>query len=415
MLVRAGRIEALLDPTGDDGAEPLANVEAVDCRERVLLPGLVNAHVHPELILLRGLLEGLSLHEWAHSRLLNDALAVLRSAAGRPLQRAATRATLAECLLGGQTCVVTYGVSDGMEAICADALAGLGLRGWITVRDATFRSRDGEFAVPHMYRLHAEEALHEPELEAAARAHERGERIVMHAAETRTRRRIARQRFGAPTVQVLERFGLLSSRVLLSHAVFLDDGERELIVRRRSPVLASPAAEMKMADGVAPIARLLQAGATVALGTDAAVCNNGNDLLLEARTLGLLQRLHAGPDTLPAAQLLALATAGGARALDADRFGRIEPGQAADLTLIDARSPRMQPLHAAAPTAAGDGPRPPDNVAANIVFAATGQDVRDVMIGGEWRVRDGRPLGFDMDEVGHELAHASRALLTRIA
>lgn len=407
VLLLDGRIEAVQPP----GSELPDDAERVDCSGRILLPGLVNAHLHPELILLKGMMEGLDLHEWVGSSLLNRALELLDSPDGRPLQRAATRAALAECLLGGQTCVVTYGVTDGMERICADTLAELGLRGRVTVRDASFAPITDGLGVPHMYRIHAEETLTEEELGRAAAAHERGDWLVMHAAETRHRRRMARERFGMATIHLLHERGLLSPRVLLSHAVFLDDREREHIVRAGAPVLASPSAEMKLADGVAPVTRLHEAGAVVALGTDAAVCNNGSDMLLEARQLGLLQRLHFGVDALPAPTLLRMATIAGAAAIgESDRFGRVAPGMAADLTLLDAGSMRLQPLVEDGATA-GNGAT---NVAANVVFAATAQDVTDVVIGGEWKVREREPVAFDIDAVVRDLTSAGWELLERV-
>src|SRR5690606_11555351 len=137
----------------------------------------------------------------------------------------------------------------------------------------------------------AEEALTTAELEAAASAHARGERIVMHAAETRHRIELVRSAFGLTTVRLLDHYGLLSGRMLLSHAVHVDEEERAMLARSGACIIASPAAEMKLADGIAPITTYLDAGMTVALGTDSAVCNNGNDMFLECRQLGLSQKL----------------------------------------------------------------------------------------------------------------------------
>ncbi|HUH13873.1 MAG TPA: amidohydrolase family protein, partial [Longimicrobiales bacterium] len=267
--VEEGRIAAVTAP----GAPAPAGARRVDCGGRVLLPGLVNAHLHPELHLARGLLQGRTLHEWGACEPFGRALAFLSSPAGRGARRAATRAALAECLLGGVTAVGAYGVTDGAAADQAEELRALGLRGHVTIRDVAFGPARG-LAVRHVYRLHAEETLTEAELAAAAAAHERGERVVIHVAETRWRVELCRTRFGTTPIRLLARWGLLSPRVLLSHAVHLDEEEIGLIARAGAPVLASPSAEMKLGDGVAPIPALLAAGALVALGTDAAVCND---------------------------------------------------------------------------------------------------------------------------------------------
>jgi 5-methylthioadenosine/S-adenosylhomocysteine deaminase len=257
-----------------------------------------------------------------------------------------------------------------------------------------------------MYRLHAEEALTAAELEAAAAAHARGERIVMHAAETRHRLDLVTAAFGLTTVRLLDHYGLLSERMLLSHAVHVDAEEQDLLARTHTCVVASPAAEMKLADGIAPIADYIAAGMTVALGTDSAVCNNGNDMFLECRQLGLTQKLARGADALPADRILRCATADGARALGgADRFGAIARGLSADIVLVDTSSPRLQPLlHREAFT----------NVAANLVYAATAQDVTDVMVRGHWCVRDRRLTVADQDRLWDELARAAATLHDRI-
>jgi len=303
--------------------------------------------------------------------------------------------------------VAAYGVTVGADEVTAREMIELGLRGAVTVRDVHFAPVDVPAGMPpRIYRLHAEEALTTAELEAAARAHERGERIVMHAAETQYRIRLVRERFGTTTVRLLERYGLLSPRVLLSHALYVDEEEQALLAERGVIVISSPAAEMKLSDGIAPIAEYLARGITVALGTDTAVCNNSNDLFLEMRQLGLVQKLRYGADAVPADQILRAATRNGARALGAEReFGMLVEGASADLILVDTANPRLQPL------VHRDGY---SNVVANLVYAATGQDVTDVMIAGRWVVQDRRLLTADAPALWKELERAAAHLYDRI-
>ena len=398
ILVRDGRIEALL-PAGS--ARPDAQV--VDCRGRVAIPGLVNTHLHPDLHLLRGQLEDLSLHEWPGCVPFQRALHALDDAAGEPLQRAAVRAALAECALAGQTTVVCYGVTRRVERIAAEELVSFGLRGWVTIRDMAFGAVEPG-PRPHMYRLHAEEALTAAELETAAAAHARGEWIVMHVAETTERVTIARERFGTTPIRLLARYGLLSPRVLLSHAVYVDDEELDLIAAADAPVLASPVAEAKLADGLAPVAAMHERGIRVGLGTDAAVCNNSSDLLLEARMLGLLQRLARGARTLPAETLLRFATAGGAAVLGSEARAGLAAGAPADLCLLDATAPHVLPV------LLGPGR---SNLMAGLVFSASARDVTDVMVDGRWVVRERRLVAHDVERIGTDLVHAAEELIRR--
>jgi 5-methylthioadenosine/S-adenosylhomocysteine deaminase len=385
----------------------------VSCRGRVLMPGLVNAHLHPELHVLKGELEELDLHDWGGAHRFSHAVDFLGTSEGAAIQRAGIRASLAEALLSGTTCVATYGISDGADMQCESVLGELGLRGTITVRDAEFTPLADaagrpawERPVPALYRLHAEERLDHAELTAAATAHARGEHIVMHAAETRHRLDLVQQAFGTTTIRLLHRYGLLSPRMLLSHAVLVDAAEIALMAATGVHVVVSPSAELKLADGVPPVQDMQRAGINVALGTDAAVCNNSTDMFLEMRTLGLSQKLRYGAAAAPAEQILLMATRAGAAVLEAAGAGGwIAEGRAADLILVDVRNPRMQPLVLTAEHS---------NLAANLVYAATGSDVTDVMVAGRWVVQRRRLLTTDARALWRDLNAASRQLRARL-
>lgn len=405
IVVDDGNIVSLVEVPADfDG-------EIVECNGRVVMPGLINAHLHPELHILKGIVEELDLHAWEGAEHLDAALLLLSSEEGRGLQRAAIRASIADCVLSGATCIANYGVTTGADEAIASVLADLGVRGHVTIRDVAFAPvGDGGLAhrlePPRMYRLHAEEALTAAELMAAAAAHRRGERIVMHAAETEHRLRLVIEAYGTTTVRLLDRWGLLSERTLLSHAVHVDREEIGLLALNRVPVVSSPSAEMKLGDGIAPIVEMLHAGVTVALGTDCAICNNSDDMFLEMRQLGLLQKLKYGAHAISAEQILRSATVHGARALGYEgQLGAIAEGMRADLILIDVDNPRMQPLIAGETF---------NNVAANLVYAATGQDVTDVMVDGRWIVRDRLLQTADANSIWTDLRAAAHELYGRI-
>lgn len=405
VAVTGGRIAAI-GSRGELRAQ-FPDLERVSARRRVVMPGLVNAHLHPDLHVLKGELEELGLHDWRAAARFNAAVDLLGTPAGAAIRRAAILGSLAEAVLSGTTCVGTYGVSNGADVACEEALREIGLRGTVTIRDISFAPYEGagtawERPVRAHYRLHAEEALFQPELDAAAAALQRGERLVMHAAETRQRLRIVRQRFGTTTIRLLERCGLLSPALLLSHAVHVDAEEIRLIAERGAPVVVSPSAEMKLADGTPPVPAMIDAGVTVALGTDAAVCNNATDMFLEMRALGLSQKLRYGAATLTAEQILRIATRSGAAALGgADSFGCLAPGMAADLVMVDTDNPRLQPL-----LVAGDH----ENLTPNLVYAATGADVTDVMVDGRWIVRRRRLQTMDARRISRDLESAARKL-----
>jgi 5-methylthioadenosine/S-adenosylhomocysteine deaminase len=382
------------------------------CADRILMPGLVNAHLHPDLHVLKGALEERGLHDWQGAGRYQAASDYLGTDEGQRIRDISVRASLAEAALGGTTCVATYGVTAGSEHACEAALRELGLRGAVTVRDVEFapvRAAGNAWhpPVPSLYRLHAEERITVAELEAAARAHRRGEHIVMHAAETAERLALVRSQHGTTTIRLLERYGLLSPRLLLSHAVHVDDEEIRLLAARGVNIVVSPAAEMKLADGIPPVQDMQRHGVNVALGTDAAVCNNGTDMFLEMRLFGLSQKLRYGAAAAPAGRILRMATRAGAAALDAaGHFGVLAEGMAADFVLVDVRNPRLQPLLL-------EGEE--SNIAANLVYAATAADVTDTMVAGRWIVRDRGLLSASAHDLWTDLERAARTLHSRLA
>jgi cytosine/adenosine deaminase-related metal-dependent hydrolase len=286
-------------------------------------------------------------------------------------------------VLGGTTCVATYGVTTGSTSACEDALRDFGMRGTVTIRDDAFRASPGargsawEREPRAHYRLHAEERLDEAELAAAARAHGRGEHIVMHAAETMTRLGLVQQRFGTTTIRLLDRYGLLSPAVLLSHAVHVDDEEIRLMARRGVRVVVSPAAEMKLSDGLPPVRDMIRHGITVALGTDAAVCNNARTCFWRCDCWACPRSCATAPPRRRRSRSCAWPHAQ-ARPCSAVPAGSAASpqGMAADLILVDAASPRMQPLRTGGAHS---------NLAPNLVYAATG--------GRRYGRHDRRPLG----------------------
>jgi 5-methylthioadenosine/S-adenosylhomocysteine deaminase len=375
----------------------------LELTHRVLIPGLINAHVHSEYLLLKGMLEELRLKEWDHHALFQRAWTWIKAPRQLQALRAVYRASYLEMLLGGTTYVAEFNCSDESAPICREEMAAVGVKGLQTRRIVGRQSGDPTLEPGVQYKLREEELLTEDELQRASKlVREHAVKLTMHAAETEERVAVAKQRFGSSTVLLLDRYGLLGPRTLLSHAVHLTSQEMRIVAQRGAAVVASPACEMKLADGVAPTVQLLEMGVPVALGTDAAVCNNGADMFLEMRTAGLLHKLTRGAAALPARQALAMATLHGAGALgQGEERGCLEPGLRADMVAVDARSLRMRPVvHA----------RGRSNLLPNLVFSATAADVSDVWVEGERVVAGRAHRSLDHGQVGLELDRLSLAL-----
>jgi len=246
--------------------------------------------------------------------------------------------------------------------------------------------------------------LTEDELNLAAELLTNGDdvRLTMHAAETAERMVLIRARLGRTTIDLLDAHGLLGPHLLLSHAIHVTPQEIERIAQTRTRVVTSPVAEMKLSDGVGPVAEMLARGVPVSLGTDAAVCNNGNDMFREMKTAALLQKVTKGAHVVTAVQALVMATLNGARAFGRSaELGTIENGKLADLVLVDARSAAMTPL-------IHNGRH--SNVLANLVHCATAADVTDVLVGGEWMIRDRRHVRLDEAQVLRQLQSSADEL-----
>jgi 5-methylthioadenosine/S-adenosylhomocysteine deaminase len=221
--------------------------------------------------------------------------------------------------------------------------------------------------------------------QCAALAGELNTGIHIHIAETRGEYDdIMRQHHKTP-IAYLASLGLLEQPLLAAHGVYIDEADMELLRGRRVSIAHNPESNMKLASGVAPVTRLLQAGINVSLGTDGASSNNDLSMLTEMRSASLLQKVHLADSTvLPAEQTLALATVNGAQALGwEEAIGRLAPGYQADLVLVRTDSVNMTPMHQAV---------------SNLVYSASDQDVDTVMVAGKIILKNRVFLNFSEQE-----------------
>lgn len=397
LLVHNGRIEAL----GTVPAESVpAGVRVLDVSGCVVLPGLIQAHVHLCQTLCRGAADDLPLLAWLSERLFPYEAALTED----DLTLAAQLGT-AELLLSGTTAILDMGTVRHQDALCT-AVAATGLRATVGkammdldsmvppgLRETTAASLAESDALCRRWHGHSQGRIRyayaprfalsctsELMQEVAARisgpdAAGPGPRIHTHAAEQREEVALVRDRFAAGNIEALARLGIHGQRVTLAHCVQVDPTEQQLLAAHGTHVAHCPSSNLKLGSGLAPIVELLAAGVSVALGADGAPCNNRLDGFTELRLASLLQKGRRGPTALPAAQALELATLGGARALGLQaEVGSLTPGKRADITVVDLSGAHVLPVHS--PLSA-------------VVYAAQGSDVRHVLVDGELLVADG--------------------------
>jgi 5-methylthioadenosine/S-adenosylhomocysteine deaminase len=187
-------------------------------------------------------------------------------------------------------------------------------------------------------------------------------------------------------VEQMERLGLLSPDLIACHCVWLTEGEMDLLARRGVRVVHNPESNMKLAAGVAPIPDLLQRGVRVGLGTDGCASNNNLDMFQEMDMAAKVHKVHRlDPTVMPAETVLEMATLGGARVLGMEEeIGSLEVGKRADVIILDLEKPHLQPVY---------------NVVSQLVYAAAGADVRDVIIDGKPVMRNRRLLTLNEEEI----------------
>lgn len=353
-----GRIVAVLPAEQARVRYPQAKRVALP--RHLLLPGLINAHTHAAMCLLRGVGSDLPLEAW-----LQGAVWPLEQRwMGAGFVRAGSELAAAEMIRSGITC---FADMYFFPEVTADVARASGLRAvlglilidfpsaWAQDADAYLaRGLELRDSIRHHPRLHTMFAPHapytvsdEPLRQCAALAEELELPLQIHLHETAQEVRDSELRHGRRPLERISELGLLGSRLMAVHATQLLDGEIDALAAAGASVVHCPESNMKLASGICPAPALAAAGVNLAIGTDGAASNNDLDLLGELRSAGLLAKVSTGDaSALPAPQLLEMATLGGARALGIDAVtGSLEAGKAADLLALDLSGPACQPVH----------------------------------------------------------------------
>lgn len=401
------------DPGGDDSLLPRA-AETIDADQGMVLPGLVNTHTHLPMTLFRGLADDLPLMVWLNEHMFPAEAAHV---APEPV-RIGTLLACAELLLSGTTtCCDGYFYED----VVAEAVAAAGLRAILgqgvidfpapgvpdpgenvkaAVRFAEKWTARTPLITPSIF-CHSPYTCGEETLKKAkAAATARGLLFQIHAAETQTEHARMQSEHGVSPIGYLDRLGILDHRSLLVHTIWVDDADIACIEKRRAPVSVTTESEMKLASGIAPVPAFLDAGIRVGLGTDGCASNNDQDMFQEMDMTAKLHKVHQlAPTVMDARTVLTLATLGGARALGmADTIGSVEIGKQADVIIVDTRRPHLTPLY---------------SPVSHAVYAARGSDVRDVMVAGQWRVKNRKLAGLDLEDIMTRAMAMGRKIATR--
>jgi 5-methylthioadenosine/S-adenosylhomocysteine deaminase len=397
------------------GPEALAYeaAETVDCHGRVVMPGLVNAHTHVPMTLLRGLADDLRLDVW----LMGYMMPVEREFVSPDFVRLGTRLGCAEMIRSGVTCfadmyyfedaVAEATAAAGLRALCAQTVLRFPTPDASSYEDSLARARDfierwrGHPLIVPGPAPHAPYTCTPEILRACAElAAELDVPLHTHLAETALEVDDSRRAHGMPVVPYVRKHGLFGAKVLAAHCVHVDDGEMRTLKNAGAGVAHCPTSNLKLGAGIAPVARMLELGLNVGIGTDGPASNNDLDMFEETRLAAVLAKGAGGdPTVVPARTALAMATRMGAAAMHMDHLtGSLEVGKRADAIVVDLDTIHNVPAFT----------RDPNGVYAQIVYAAKSTDVTDVMCNGQWLMRDRRLLTLDEDDLRHAAREAAR-------
>jgi 5-methylthioadenosine/S-adenosylhomocysteine deaminase len=397
VAIRGGRIVAVLPAD-----EARARYEAAELIERpghVLMPGLVNAHTHAAMVLLRGRAENLPLGRWLRSTVWP----LERRWVDPEYVRDGTTLAVAEMLRAGITCFADMHLWPDVVAQTAAAAhmrASVGLvvteaaTRWAATADEYIdrgmQLRDeykGDPLISTHFAPHAPYSASDATLTRVRRlADELDLPVAMHLHETAHEVEHSLLLHGRRPLARLAGLGLASPQLVAIHMTQVATEDLDTLAESGASVVHCPESNLKLGSGICPVARLLGRGVRVALGTDGAASNNDLDLLAEARVAGLLSSgVAATPGDLVAADLLRMATLEGARTLGLGEVtGSLEPGKWADMCCIDLRAARSWPVH--------------DPVTA-VVYAASAQQVTDTWVAGRRLLADGHLRYIDESAV----------------
>ncbi|WP_324760224.1 amidohydrolase [Haloarcula montana] len=402
----SGEILAVDDP-GELGGD-----DDLDADGGLVIPGLVNAHTHVSMTLLRGYADDKPLDRW----LQEDIWPVEAELTAEDI-RVGAELGLVEMLKSGTT--LLSDMYFHVEEI-ADAVEQAGLRAVLGYTAVTVgkddegahadlqesldvaRELDGaaDGRIRTTFQPHSLTTVGESYLrEYVPRAVEAGMAVHLHANETTDEVEPIVDEHGVRPLSYADDIGLLGPDTFLAHCVHVDDTEIDLLAERDTGVVHCPASNMKLASGMAPVQRLLDAGVTVGLGTDGAASNNDLDMFDEMRDAAMLGKLAADDaSAVDAGTVVEMATHNGADLLGFDS-GRIEAGANADLAVLDLESPHLTPAH---------------DLVSHLAYAASGSDVRHTVCDGQVLMRDREVTVFDETAVRERASEHARDLVERV-
>ncbi|MDV3278171.1 MAG: amidohydrolase [Nitrososphaerales archaeon] len=400
----------------------------ISARGMVVIPGLIDTHVHLAQGLLRGCADDLSLIDWLRKRVwplqgnFTEAdgkvsaelsmLEMLKSGTtsfvgvdvvsrygfdgiARSVARAGMRGALAKTVMdspgyGTKRSIMPPGLVEEKDACIREAKSMI--QKWNGIRDGLVKV----WVAPRSLGGCSKELY----IQVAGLARDYDTSVTMHLAEVREDVVYAKENFGMTPFEFIDSVGLAGPRSLFAHMVWLDDSDIRLVARTKSNVAHCPSSNLKLASGIPKVSEMIETGVNVGLGCDGAPCNNSYDMIREMKLAAIIQKVRLlDPRIMPATKVLEMATMNGARAIGMQKeVGSIEVGKRADLVIIDLQKPHLVPYR---------------DIVSNIVYSAMGSDVDTVLIDGRVVLSEGKALTLDEEKIMKEAERHQEGLIAR--
>ena len=378
-------------------------VETLDGGNRVVMPGLVNGHSHAAMTLLRGVADDLALMDWLENYIFPAEVEFVDT----EFVRIGTELACWEMIRGGTTTFVDmYYYPDTI----AEVVDSCGMRALVSATVIDQRSPDAENAgdsiakgnsfierwqgknsrITPIFGPHANYTLNAEQLAATRAAAMRyGVPISIHVSESPFELQYSQDTYGMTSIALYESIGFFDGPTIAAHVVWPTDEEISILAERRVGVIHNPTSNMKIASGISPVARMLEAGVRMGLGTDGAASNNDLDMWEEMRLASFLQKVdRMDPEVLPAMTVLGMATRGGATAIGlGDKVGSLEVGKRADLIQVAFDDVHHIPTY---------------DVISHLVYVSDEQDVASVVVDGKVLMKEGEMLTIDTERLTTE-------------
>ena len=387
--------------------------EEYDGSRKMLMPGLVNAHTHSPMTLLRGYAENLPLDRWLNERVFpfEDRLNCDRAYYG-------TMLSIAEQLKSGTTSSSDmYFFQDGVLKAVKDAKAKTNFsRSLVSFGDDDFYHNDRvkealeaveKYHLTENGRIKVDMCLHAEYTNTLKFIEQFGEYTKdkglinhIHLSETKSEHENCKQKYGKTPARVFYDAGAMDAQTLFAHCVWIEPSDIELFKEKGASVAHCPASNLKLGSGVCDTYTLLENGINVAIGTDSAASNNSLDMLREMYLAAILPKgINNKADIITPKQILKMATRNGALAQGREDCGLVKEGFKADVIVLDLNKPNMYPDF---------------DVINNIVYSANSSDVLLTMVDGEVLYRNGEFKYIDVEKVGFECNRIVREVVKEV-